>query len=273
MINKIYALSDNDFINLIKSSLNISEVLFKLGYSINGNSWGFNLIKQRMQDLNLSCFDFKGKKQTKKQRSEKVNPNKLFSINSKHTRHRLREYIIKHNILPYKCAICGIKEWNGKTLSLEIDHINGINNDNRIENLRFLCPNCHSQTSTYGAKNEMPVINDIMKNKIIKHYTINKNAMKTAKELKIPYKIIKKTLSTEGILKLNQKYVIQYDLNNNEIKRFGSITECCNWLIEMKLVNTKNVKSCKKLLSNNINKPWNGFYYKFANFGDIRNNP
>lgn len=40
-----------------------------------------------------------------------------------------------------------------KKITLQLDHINGINNDNRVENLRFLCPNCHSQTSTYTGKN------------------------------------------------------------------------------------------------------------------------
>jgi hypothetical protein len=50
---------------------------------------------------------------------------------------------------PYCCAICGISEWCGKRLVLHVDHINGVNNDNRVENLRLLCPNCHSQTDTY----------------------------------------------------------------------------------------------------------------------------
>jgi|SRR5688572_15140310 len=50
---------------------------------------------------------------------------------------------------PYCCAICGISEWQGKALVLHLDHINGINNDNRVENLRLFCPNCHSQTTTY----------------------------------------------------------------------------------------------------------------------------
>jgi hypothetical protein len=49
----------------------------------------------------------------------------------------------------YCCAICGINEWCGQRLVLHLDHINGINNDNRLENLRLLCPNCHSQTPTY----------------------------------------------------------------------------------------------------------------------------
>ena len=53
----------------------------------------------------------------------------------------------------YKCVECGIENWNGKDIVLEIDHINGDNTDNRIENLRYLCPNCHSQTSTYKGRN------------------------------------------------------------------------------------------------------------------------
>ena len=47
------------------------------------------------------------------------------------------------------CALCGISEWAGKDLSLHLDHINGIHDDNRLVNLRLLCPNCHSQTETY----------------------------------------------------------------------------------------------------------------------------
>lgn len=51
----------------------------------------------------------------------------------------------------YRCTICGIDTWQQKPLTLHLDHINGIRNDNRFENLRFLCPNCHQQTETWGA--------------------------------------------------------------------------------------------------------------------------
>src|SRR5437763_16057938 len=52
----------------------------------------------------------------------------------------------------HECSQCGITHWQGMPLVLHLDHINGINNDNRIENLRLLCPNCHSQTDTYGRR-------------------------------------------------------------------------------------------------------------------------
>ena len=78
----------------------------------------------------------------------------MFCENSTFPRHKLKERIIKENLIEYKCDFCNNNgDWNGEKLSLHIDHKNGINNDNRIGNLRFLCPNCHSQTSTYSGKN------------------------------------------------------------------------------------------------------------------------
>lgn len=57
--------------------------------------------------------------------------------------------------VPYVCALCGqLPEWNGEPLVLPLDHVNGRTWDNRKENLRFLCPNCHSQTPTFGVKNK-----------------------------------------------------------------------------------------------------------------------
>jgi len=70
------------------------------------------------------------------------------------TRSGVRRVIIKDGLLPYECSECGINEWNNKELSLHLDHINGKNGDHRLENLRFLCPNCHSQTETYTGKNK-----------------------------------------------------------------------------------------------------------------------
>lgn len=61
---------------------------------------------------------------------------------------------INDNIIPYKCQLYGLSShWNERPISLQIDHINRVRNDHRIENLRFLCPSCHSQTETYAGRN------------------------------------------------------------------------------------------------------------------------
>ena len=85
----------------------------------------------------------------------------FFVENSSVSRGYLRKIIISESIIEYKCSECGIAKWNGKQLSLELEHKNGIRNDNRLKNLTFLCPNCHSQTSTWRrAKNPKNKISD-----------------------------------------------------------------------------------------------------------------
>lgn len=69
------------------------------------------------------------------------------------SRSKIRESVIKSNLLHYSCSECGITEWYGETLTLHLDHINGKNRDHRLDNLRWLCPNCHSLTPTYCGKN------------------------------------------------------------------------------------------------------------------------
>jgi len=53
----------------------------------------------------------------------------------------------------HQCVNCGISDWNGKHITLELDHVNGNNKDNRLQNLELLCPNCHSQTPTWRGRN------------------------------------------------------------------------------------------------------------------------
>lgn len=77
----------------------------------------------------------------------------FFKQDSSASNELLRKRISQDHLLEYRCSICGLDEWQGKFLGLDLDHINGNNRDNRLENLRFLCPNCHSQTDTYKGKN------------------------------------------------------------------------------------------------------------------------
>jgi 5-methylcytosine-specific restriction endonuclease McrA len=68
--------------------------------------------------------------------------------------HKLRLRLIKEGYFEHKCYKCGLKEWQGHEIPLELEHINGDHCDNSLENLIILCPNCHAQTETYAGKNK-----------------------------------------------------------------------------------------------------------------------
>ena len=82
--------------------------------------------------------------------SIRLDDSEVFVENSTYPRHKLKQRILKQDMIKYQCGECGNSgEWMGKSLPLILDHINGINNDNRLQNLRFVCSNCDSQLPTY----------------------------------------------------------------------------------------------------------------------------
>ena len=278
MENKIYKLSDEQFVELLKKSSTISEVLFKLGYTTKGNSWGYSQIKRRMTDLNLDYSIFKGKSYLANKKPDKISEQDILRENCKHQRTVLRRYIIKNNLIPYKCAICGCTEWQGKTLSLELDHINGINNDNRLENLRFLCPNCHSQTSTYGSRNQQRNeskydISDELRTMVENKYKEVKNIKQVSSILGIRRCVVTKIVNESGQKHSNQKYVIRYDKDWNELKRYGSLVETAKDLIESGEVKTKRIKTCTRTIMYNKDNFWLNSYWKILDDSGIINNP
>lgn len=279
MENKIYKLSDEQFVELLKKSSTISEVLFKLGYTVKGNSWGYSQIKRRMDDLNLDHSIFKGKSAIiKTTKLNNVKKEDILKENCKHQRTVLRRYIIKNNLIPYKCAICGCTEWQGKTLSLELDHINGINNDNRLENLRFLCPNCHSQTSTYGSRNQQLNsseydISDDLRKMVEEKYDEVKSVKKVSSILGIRRCVVTKIVNESGQKHSNQKYIIRYDKDWNELARYGSLVEAAKALIEADEVKTKRVKTCTRTIMYNKDNFWLNSHWKILDGSGIINNP
>ncbi len=103
-------------------------------------------IKQHILENNIDISHFK--KMNKSSVHEKLCENS--AVNSK----SIKSYILKNKLLENKCALCNLLPiWNNKELILQLDHINGNHYDNRIQNLRFIWPNCHNQTETYTGQN------------------------------------------------------------------------------------------------------------------------
>lgn len=145
---KIWKVPIEEFKEIVQSSFSYTECLKRIGSIVVGNS--FYSIKNRIiyEDINIDHFD---PHKNPVDRS-KISSHFLVQKSTMGTS-GIKKRILKENLLDYKCKECGLEsEWNGKLISLHLDHINGVNNDNRLENLRFLCPNCHSQTETYCGK-------------------------------------------------------------------------------------------------------------------------
>lgn len=150
-ISKVYQVSKERFIEIVQQSNSYSDCLRALGLGIKGGS-STDILKRRIQELNCSTEHFS---RITSGAYQKYSLDEILIENSPYANIScLKKRLVNENRLEYKCYKCGISEWNGEILSLHLDHINGKNNDHRIENLRFLCPNCHSQTDTYAGKNK-----------------------------------------------------------------------------------------------------------------------
>lgn len=144
---------------LLNESKTKAEVLEKLGHDPKSGG-SYRTLKKYIEihAIDLTYFD--------KNHSEYMNSNiktlsrkQIRTINDLkygeiiHNR-ALRRILLENELLPYCCALCGQTDThNGLPLTLQLDHKDGDNKNNVIDNLRFLCPNCHTQTPTYGRKN------------------------------------------------------------------------------------------------------------------------
>jgi DNA-binding CsgD family transcriptional regulator len=72
-------------------------------------------------------------------------------------RYHLKARLIREGLKTARCEGCGLIDWRGAPITLALHHVNGIRNDNRLENLELLCPNCHSQTDTFAGRNPQPL--------------------------------------------------------------------------------------------------------------------
>jgi hypothetical protein len=139
----------NLIIEACNSSLSMAEAAAKTPYHYNTFSRHAKLLGVYKPNM--------GKKGSSKPKSDGNGKIPLSEIlDGKHPSYqtyKLKNRLISEGLKKNRCECCGVDSWNGKQLMCELDHINGISTDHRIENLQILCPNCHSQTNTFRAKN------------------------------------------------------------------------------------------------------------------------
>lgn len=169
-MNKMDKYSNEEIIDILNNSISMRDFIKKIGYNSNGSGI-YTFVKSKLKKRKIEIpkfeeiytFNF----------NKKRNSDEIFIIDSTYPRNHLKNKIIKEKLIEYKCMKCGlINEWNGEKLSLQLEHKNGIDNDNRLDNLCFLCPNCHSQTSTFSGKSLRKIHNCIDCGKEIDRYTL-----------------------------------------------------------------------------------------------------
>tara|TARA_R110000764_G_scaffold233780_1_gene327248 strand:+ start:1038 stop:1529 length:492 start_codon:yes stop_codon:yes gene_type:complete len=148
-----HTVDDTTFVQYVKESFSIAQVLTKCKLATQGSN--YRSFKQRVKSLSLDTSHFTGQSYLKGKRNKHVPELSIedaFVKGGSLGSSTLSKKIQKYSLKPYECSNmkCNIHDkWLGERISLHLDHIDGDNTNNELDNLRFLCPNCHSQTSTY----------------------------------------------------------------------------------------------------------------------------
>lgn len=132
--------------------VNMLDLCHKIGIeSVGGED--YKEIKQLAQEIGIE-LKFSYKRNTMCSYHPRIETKDILIENSSYKNATtLKKRLIEEGIKEYRCERCKRTEWEGVPIPLQIHHVNGVHNDNRLENIQLLCPNCHSLTDTYAGKN------------------------------------------------------------------------------------------------------------------------
>lgn len=140
----------------VADSLSVAQVIVKLGLVPAGGN--YKTVREKVKTFGIDTSHFTGAAWNQGLRYQAFGKypdlEDLLVVGSTYQSFKLKNRLIKAGLLQKICSSCLLSQWLDRPIPLEMDHINGINNDNRTENLRLLCPNCHALTETYRGKNQ-----------------------------------------------------------------------------------------------------------------------
>jgi len=149
---KLHKYSLNQLKLAINESTSPRQALLKLNVAPYGGN--YEVIKKAINYFNLNTSHFYGQAWNKGIKlPAKYSLSDYLENKAPIQSYKLKNRLLDNKLLKPVCSNCLNEMWLGNRIPLELDHINGINKDNRFENLRLLCPNCHALTSTYRSKN------------------------------------------------------------------------------------------------------------------------
>ena len=142
----------------VKQTKNVAETLRFFGLVENGAN--YQRFYRFVGENKIDITHFTGMAHAKGRSIQQILP--LADILVEHSSFqsgKLKKRLLKEGLVENKCLECGMTNiWNNKPIIFQLDHINGVNEDNRLENLRLLCPNCHSQTTTFAGRNRKIIL-------------------------------------------------------------------------------------------------------------------
>lgn len=150
--------SDDELREAVATSLSWAETLRGLGYCPTGGNW--RTLKKRAASLDISTEHFDPYAHARDSRNGRLIPlEKILVTGSTYSRGSLKKRLFEAGLKRRACELCGQGEdWNGLRIGLILDHVNGVRDDNRLENLRIVCPNCAAGLETHcGRKNRIEV--------------------------------------------------------------------------------------------------------------------